>query len=76
MPQNQDRITDDGSQGGIQEVQFLIFFRNLIHTWHKPKWNSLAIGNLFSNNLIFDDFGSFNGDNQNKPPLNQELVLN
>lgn len=75
--QNQDRITDDvwitrGNSGG---AIFNIFSETSYIPGTSPNGTLWAIGSLSSNNLTFEDFRSFNGDNQNKPPLNQELVL-
>lgn len=77
LQQNQDRITDDvwitrGNSGG---AIFNIFSENSYLPGTSPYGTLWAIGSLTSNNLSFDDFRAFNGNNQNKPPLNEELVL-
>ena len=77
LQQNQDRINDDvwitrGNSGG---AIFNIFTETSYTPGISPVGTLWAIGNLSSNNLNFDDFRAFNGNNQNKPPLNQELVL-
>ena len=77
LQQNQDRITNDvwitrGNSGG---AIFNIFSENSYLPGTSPSGTYWAIGSLTSNNLSFDDFRAFDGNNNNKPPLNKELVL-
>ena len=70
----QDNITDEVSitrlilvdQYSILSLKVIIYSRGT-----SPLGTLWAIGNLSDNNLAFNDFRSFDGDNKNKPPRHQ-----
>lgn len=74
---NQDRITEGvwitrGNSGGSI---FNIFSENSYSPGISPSGTLWAIGELTDNNLVFDDFRGFDGNNYNRPPLEIDLVL-
>ena len=73
----QDDITNDVSisRGNTGGSIFNIITESSYIPGTSPEGTLWAIGNLSDNNLAFNDFRSFDGDNKNKPPLNQNLVL-
>jgi len=77
LQQNQDRITNSVwiTRGNTGSSIFNIFSENSYIPGTSPVGTLWAIGSLNSNNLSFNDFRAFDGNNKNKPPLNQELVL-
>lgn len=68
---NDVSITRGNSGGSI----FNIITESSYIPGTSPEGTLWAIGDLSDNNLAFNDFRSFDGDNKNKPPLNQNLVL-
>ena len=73
----QDDITNDVSitRGNTGGSIFNIITESSYIPGTSPEGTLWAIGNLSDNNLAFNDFRSFDGNNKNKPPLNQNLVL-
>ena len=73
----QDDITNDVSitRGNSGGSIFNIITESSYSPGTSPEGTLWAIGDLFDNNLAFNDFRSFDGNNKNKPPLNQNLVL-
>ena len=68
---NDVSITRGNSGGSI----FNIITESSYIPGTSPEGTLWAIGDLSDNNLAFNDFRSFDGNNKNKPPLNQNLVL-
>jgi len=73
----QDNITDEVSitRGNSGGSIFNIITESSYIPGTSPEGTLWAIGNLSDNNLVFNDFRSFDGNTKNKPPLNQNLVL-
>lgn len=73
----QDDITNDVSitRGNSGGSIFNIITESSYIPGTSPEGTLWAIGDLSDNNLAFNDFRSFDGNNKNRPPLNQNLVL-
>ena len=73
----QDNITNEVSitRGNSGGSIFNIITESSYIPGTSPEGTLWAIGNLSDNNLVFNDFRSFDGNTKNKPPLNQNLVL-